>query len=221
MKKIITLLLVVLIFSACKIAVNNDENDPSKKIASIKTEIYTIVNEEINQPKLVGYNVLTFNEKGLEETKMNYAKDSSLILKDVYTYFKEKNLVKIETSTEDHQIVSTEVDYYVKDFKYIKERIRYNQFNELMLKDDFIWENDHQKVAQTRTINEELFFNSVSTFNELNNLVFQKVENKKDNYVSTYEYKYVKFDDQQKWLERQEFLDSKLVKIEKREILYQ
>tara|TARA_R110002153_G_scaffold189555_1_gene342359 strand:- start:7269 stop:7934 length:666 start_codon:yes stop_codon:yes gene_type:complete len=221
MKKIITLLLVILIFSACKIAVSNDENDPSKKIASIKTEIYTIVNEEINQPKLVGYNVSTFNEKGLEETKMNYAKDSSLILKDVYTYFKEKNLVKIETSTEDHQIVSTEVDYYVKDFKYIKERIRYNQFNELMLKDDFIWENDHQKVAQTRTINEELFFNSVSTFNELNNLVFQKVENKKDNYVSTYEYKYVKFDDQQKWLERQEFLDSKLVKIEKREILYQ
>lgn len=221
MKKLSTLLFAILIFSACKKPVSNSENDASKKIASIKNVTYNIENEELNNPILYGFETITFDENELEVTKLQYAKDSSLIFKDFYTYFKEKNLIKIKTYTEDDQIVSTEEIYCLNGFKNIKKRLRYNQSNELFLEENFIWKNDYQKVEQARTINDELFSNSVSTFNELKNLVSQKLENKKENYLSNYEWKYMKFDEQNKWLERQEFLNNRLVKIEKREIIYQ
>lgn len=70
--------------------------------------IYNIENEEINNPILCGFETLIFDKNELEVVKLQYAKDSSLLLEDSYTYFKEKNFVKIKTCTEDDQIVSTE-----------------------------------------------------------------------------------------------------------------
>ena len=220
MKKLTTILLSFIILSACKETGSKTDKDALRKIASIKTVIYTIENADIKNQTLYGYELLTFDKNELEKTKHHYSKDSTLILKESYSHFKEKNLVHIRTTTEDDQLISKDELHYQNGLKKIKEKYRFNQSNELVLKDIFIWDDTSKKIEQTRSINNEIYSHSFSIFDEYDNFISQRVENKKENFVSNYDWKYLKFDNHNQWLERQEFLDGRLVKVEKREIVY-
>ncbi len=220
MKKLTYLLALLFVFNACKKEGNNLVPQPKKKIASITTFSYVINPENSKELKLSGFETLSFDENELEISKLHYAKDSTLLLKDTFKHQVKKNLVEIKTTTEDGQPISTEKLYYFDGLKKIKQRLRYNQSNELILQDDFTWNKDKKEIHQTRTIQDEIYTILVTRYDSLDNVTSINVENKADNYTEAFIWNYVKIDANNKWLERHKSLNGKVVEIEKREIKY-
>ncbi|MAD96068.1 MAG: hypothetical protein CMB99_01960 [Flavobacteriaceae bacterium] len=221
MKKLTYLLAILFVLNACKKEESKPDTQPKSKIASITTYTYAMNSEEGEEVSLSGFETVTFDKNELEVSTLHYSKDSTLILKDSFTHQKEKNLTEIKTTTEDDQLISTEKLYYFEGLKKIKQRLRYGQSDELVLQDDFTWNKDKKEIHQIRTIHKELYANSITRYDSLDNIISVEVANKKENFTETYVWNYVSFDEKNEWLERHKFINGKVAEIEKRLIKYQ
>ena len=196
-----------------------DSTEPSPFLKSVRLERYSVAEGDPDSITLSTYILRTYNEEGQEAKSVYYSADNSVMMQFENTY-QNGNKTQIDWVNAQGELVK-----YVKTtFNEKNELIRSESFSpEGEFKSGFIhnWKEDG-RVEEKGPIEEDKPFkpNAIYFYNSKEDMIRLEEFDVNDSLYAIFQWKYLKYDDNGNWTEREMAFNDTLTRVEKREIEY-
>lgn len=218
MKQLLPTLICLLLICSCN---NKPENKTAfkKDFSKIKIERYAIKDGNADSSSLSSYIIKDFNDEGLEARSIYYTANNQIMMQFV-NQFTNGNKTKIDwINGEGKKVKYVKMSYNEKD-----QIIKSESFNP---NDEFVSGFIHQWKDNGRTeekgpIEEGKPFkpNAIYKYNDQNEFISLVEYDENDSLYGKFTWDYLKFDDQNEWIERHMLFNDTIVRLEKRIISY-